>query len=182
MEKTGTYKHVKVALIGDSGVGKTSIIKSFLGEDIRGVKSTIAIDNYVISKDDLKIILWDFAGQRWFSDILVNFIKGANLIILVFDLSDTRTLSNILTYWVPHIKKHKDKDALVILVGNKKDKNILNEELLMRFLDKMKKHLDFNIFLKTSALYREGIDKLFDIIFELVKSLNKLRGLKIAGI
>ncbi len=175
-------KHIKVAVIGDSGVGKTSIIKSYFGENIESISSTIAIDNYVITKDDVKVILWDFAGQRWFTDILVNFIKGSNLVLLVFDLSDFSSLKNIMSYWIPQIEKYKDENTVILLVGNKKDKKTIGDEILIKILDKVKAKLDYHLFIQTSALLGENIHKLFDIIFDIVKSFTAVRGLRVGSI
>ena len=174
-----SQKFIKVAFIGDSGVGKTSLIKAFLGEDVKNTKTTIAIDNYVLTKNGAKIVLWDFAGQRWFSDILINFIKGARLIVLVFDLSDPKTLTNIMTYWIPHIKKHAYKDAFIILVGNKKDKKKIPDNIVVQVVNKLKEKINLQLYIQTSALLKENISGLFEAIFEIVKMITHVSELKV---
>ncbi|MGQ4892826.1 MAG: Rab family GTPase [Candidatus Njordarchaeia archaeon] len=176
--KEAETKFIKVAFIGDSGVGKTSLIKSFLGEDVKGTKSTIAIDNYVLTKNGVKVVLWDFAGQKWLVEVLMNFIRGAKLIVLVFDLSDPKTLTNILSYWVPNIKEHADEDAFIILVGNKKDKKIIPDELVVKVVNKLKEQINLQLFIQTSALLHENISNLFNAIFEIVKMIASVKQIK----
>jgi len=171
-------KFIKVAFIGDSGVGKTSLIKAFFGEDVRGTKSTLAIDHYILNKDGLKVVLWDFAGQKWLADILIEFIRGAKLIVLVFDLSNPKTLSNILTYWVPHIKQYGDEDSFIILVGNKKDRKKIPDKLVVNVLDKIKEQIKLQLFIQTSALLNENIQNLFNAIFEIVKMIARIDKIK----
>ena len=170
-------KYLKVSFIGDTGVGKTSIIKSFLGEDIEKVSSTLGVDNYIIDRDGFKVILWDFAGQRWFSDILVNFIKGSKIIVLVFDLSDPKTLSSIFSYWLPNIKEYASDDAYIILVGNKSDVQSIPEGIIQKFLEKIQAQLNIKDFMKTSALNRENITELFQTILDSVtkKALEEIQ-------
>ncbi len=166
-------RYIKVSFIGDTGVGKTSIIKAFLGENVENVSSTLGVDNYVIDKDGFKVILWDFAGQRWFSDILVNFIKGSRLIVLVFDLSDPKTLSSIFTYWTPHIKQYASDDSYIILVGNKMDTQTIPDEVVKKFVEKIKNQLNIHSFTKTSAIQKANISELFETIFNAITNSLK---------
>ncbi len=168
-------KFIKVAFIGDSGVGKTSLIKAFIGGDIAEVKSTIGIDNYTFTRDNIKIIIWDFAGQRWFLEILIDFLKGAKIIVLVFDLSEPKTLTNIIKYWIPNIKKHADKDAFIILVANKKDIKKIPDEVILKFVDQIKDQIKIQLFLQTSAKLKENVTRLFDAIFEIVKMAETIK-------
>ncbi len=172
---TPPQKYIKVAFIGDSGVGKTSLIKAFIGEDIANVKSTVGIDNYTLKKEGLNVIIWDFAGQKWFLEILIDFLKGAKIIVLVFDLSEPRTLMNIVRYWVPNIHKHADKDAFIILVGNKKDIKTISDDVLIKFVDDLKQKIKIQLFLQTSAKLKENVSRLFEAIFEIVKMNEKIR-------
>ena len=93
----------KVVFIGDSGVGKTSIINSFLGKDISNIRSTIGVDFFSIKLGNNQVIIWDFAGQRWFRDIVVQFLTGAFVVVMVFDLSRPETLIRLEKEWTNYV-------------------------------------------------------------------------------
>ncbi|MHA1590362.1 MAG: Rab family GTPase [Candidatus Njordarchaeales archaeon] len=162
-------KTFKVAFVGDSGVGKTSLIKAFLGEDVKSVRSTIGIDFFSIVKDSYNITVWDFAGQQWFREVLINMLRGAALVVMVFDLSRPKTLQNLIKYWAPQVKKFCGDRTVVIVVGNKKDIKKIDDDVIISAIDEIKKNINVKLYLQTSALLGENVSKLFDTIFELVK-------------
>lgn len=165
-------KTYKVVFVGDSGVGKTSIIKSFIGEDIRGLKTTVGAEIFAFKRDEFSIAVWDFAGQYWFRDILSDFLKGTILAVMVFDLSRPQTLFSLLKSWADFILKYAGSHTLVVVVGNKKDIKRVDDRIIARVLDELKKKLKVMFYIQTSALYNENISKMFDVIFELVRSLH----------
>jgi len=162
----------KVVLVGDAGVGKTSLLKKFFGEDISNIRSTVGLDFYTYSRENNTIIFWDFAGQKMFRELLLNFVKGASVIILVFDLSRPRTMMSLLEYWLPRIRDHVKKDVKFIVVGNKRDMKKIDEDLVKSFIEKLEK--EYNIkaeaYLETSALLNENIDKLINLVYKLHSS------------
>ena len=158
----------KVVFIGDSGVGKTSIINSFLGKDISNIRSTIGVDFYTINMNDKQLVIWDFAGQRWFRDIVVQFLTGAFVVVMVFDLSRPETLINLVDVWMDYII-NINKDAYIIVVGNKSDIKVVDDNLIEETLDKLKTKLKVMFYIQTSALTRENIPKVFDAIFDAIK-------------
>ncbi len=164
----------KVAFIGDSGSGKTSLIKAFLGQDIRKVTTTIGVDFYHIKRENYEIVVWDFAGQKWFRDIIIDFIKGASLIVMVFDLSRPVTLVNLLRQWVHHVVDISGNQTVVIVVGNKKDIKKIPDEAISRVLDQIGRLVNLKMYLQTSALLNDNVSALFDAIFEYVKLINTL--------
>lgn len=165
-------KTLKVVFIGDSGVGKTSLIKSFLGEDISKISTTIGVDFFVISKEDYKLTIWDFAGQEWFREIIINFLKSAAIVIMVFDLSRPKTLVNLINEWANYVKEICHEETVVIVVGNKSDIKKIDDELIASALDELKKKINVKFYLQTSALKKENVSKLFDAIFEYVKMIQ----------
>jgi len=164
----------KVAFIGSSGVGKTSLIKSFLGENVEKVKTTIGIDFYCLKKDDHEIIIWDFAGQKWFREAIINMLKGASLIVMVFDLSRPRTLVDLINSWSVHVKEICGEETFTLVVGNKKDIKKINDEFIEEGLKKLAEKVRVEMYIQTSALYGENVSNLFQAIFEIVKLLSSL--------
>jgi len=162
----------KVAFIGDSGVGKTSLIKAFLGEDIKKVSTTIGVDFYHIRKQGCEIVVWDFAGQKWFREIIIDFLKGAALVVMVFDLSRPSTLINLLKSWLHYVLSISGDKTMVIVVGNKKDIKTIPDEFIEEILYQISQKVNFKMYLQTSALLKENVSNLFQAIFEVVKLLH----------
>ncbi|MHA1664226.1 MAG: Rab family GTPase [Candidatus Njordarchaeales archaeon] len=165
---------LKVVFIGDSGVGKTSLIRAFMGHDVRSTDTTIGVDFYSFDKGGYKVVIWDFAGQEWFRDVIINFIKGAALVIMVFDLSKPLSLMNLVKNWVNYVVKFSGKHALTIVVGNKSDIKKIDDTVIERSLDAIKEKVNMKLYLQTSALKYENVSRLFDTIFEYTKMINTI--------
>ena len=124
---TITYP-IKITIVGDSYVGKTSILKRYFKnifeKDATSAtvsasfnSKTIKIDPYTLA--DLKI--WDTAGQEKYRALTKSFLNGSNGIIIVFDLSNEQSFNN-LNSWIDDIKNAVDIEKVeMILVGNKSD-------------------------------------------------------------
>ncbi|KAK7572140.1 hypothetical protein V9T40_014612 [Parthenolecanium corni] len=121
---TKTYDYLfKLLLIGDSGVGKTSVLFRF-SEDAFNTTfiSTIGIDFKIrtIEMDGkrIKLQIWDTAGQERFRTITTAYYRGAMGIILVYDVTDAKTFENIKN-WIRNIEENASADVEKILLGNK---------------------------------------------------------------
>ncbi|MGQ4891452.1 MAG: Rab family GTPase [Candidatus Njordarchaeia archaeon] len=157
--------YLKISFMGDSAVGKTSLIRAYMGEPV-DVQSTIGVEVYSLEKDNRKYIIWDFSGQKWFADILIDFVKGTKLLVLVFDLSEPRSLANIFNFWAPNITKQAENRIPILLVGNKLDIKKINEDELGKFVEKLKEHLNIVDYITTSVYMEETVKCLFKKILE----------------
>ena len=118
----------KILILGDSSVGKTAFIVRFCEEKFEeGNLSTIGVDikSKFLTRKDKKINLqiWDTAGQERFRSIAKNSYKGADGIILMYDITNISTFKHIRN-WISDIKGKTDKplDKLALLIiGNKTD-------------------------------------------------------------
>ena len=116
----------KILLLGDSGVGKTAFILRFCEDKFEEDSlTTIGLDqkNKFVKRDNKKLELhiWDTAGQERFRSIAKNCYKGADGIILMYDISNYETFKQIKT-WINNIKDSIDIDKIALLVvGNKCD-------------------------------------------------------------
>jgi Ras-related protein Rab-1A len=114
-----------VLLIGNSGVGKSSLLVRF-AEDIftDNFMPTIGVDFKIKTVDvdskQIKLQIWDTAGQERFKTITSSYYKGAHGIIVVYDITDRESFSNIQT-WMAEVEKHASDNISRILVGNKCD-------------------------------------------------------------
>lgn len=163
----------RVAFIGESGVGKTSLIKSFIGEEVEGIRTTIGMDFYAFNTGGLKIVIWDFAGQKWFRNSVVNFLKGASLIVMVFDLSRIRTFIDLINNWSHYVLELNGAHIPVILVGNKSDIRRISDKDILGGINYLKKKLNIVAYLQTSALRKIGVSDLFQVIFNQVKAISE---------
>lgn len=116
---------MKFIAIGDSRVGKSSIIARYVdGNYYHNLPSTIGIDYRVkkllYEEKPLKLHIWDTAGQEKFKSITLNFYKGVDGILLVFDITNENSLSNV-PHWIRQIKLYSTENVCLVLVGNKCD-------------------------------------------------------------
>lgn len=115
----------KVLILGNSQVGKSSILNQFTEKTFSAsLPPTLGIDYKIsqvkVGEEFIKLQIWDTAGQEKFKSITENFYKGAQGIVLVFDLTDRDSFMNIRT-WIQNIHDKAGPETLVCLVGNKLD-------------------------------------------------------------
>ena len=126
MEKNDEELKFKVLLLGNSEVGKTSMLRRFCDDTFeQDSLSTIGIDarTKLINHNNKKIKLdiWDTAGQERFLSITKNTYKGSDGIILIYDLTNKESFKNINT-WLKGISENIDiNKTCFVLVGNKCD-------------------------------------------------------------
>ena len=115
----------KVLLIGNSGVGKSSLFLRFV-DDIweDSFVPTIGVDFKVktlsIEDKKIKLQIWDTAGQERFRTIISSYYKGAHGILLIFDLTDIESFKS-LNNWLIEIERNANKNVIKVLIGNKCD-------------------------------------------------------------
>ena len=154
----------KITLVGDSGVGKSSIIGRFVtGIFIKDMSSTAGL-NYsqkLYERDGTKVNLnlWDTAGQEKFRSLGRNFYKDSYIIIIVFDITNRMSFINAKEVWYNEIKNYGEKFKFLSLVGNKSDK-YEDEEVTDEEAISFAKEIDAKFFL-VSAHTGDGIDKMF---------------------
>lgn len=117
---------VKLLLIGNSGVGKSSMLLRFADNAFNETYiNTIGIDfkTRLVDMDSkrIKLQIWDTAGQERFQSLQTLYYRGANGIVLVYDICDAKSFSSI-QMWMAAIKQHASPDVAVMLVGNKADR------------------------------------------------------------
>ena len=125
-EKKVTLNSIKLALLGDSAVGKSSICQSFLKLDYldecsvnlgkEKIEKKISLNN----GNEVKLMLIDTAGQERFRSMALNTAKSVQGIIIVFDVTSIDSFNN-LEEWLQNIEEKCGKDAIIVLFGNKVD-------------------------------------------------------------
>lgn len=155
---------IKVALVGESGVGKTSIINRYVSNLYRSnfipsmsasySNKTIEIKDF---KKFIKFEIWDTLGQEKFRSMNRIFYKDVTSAILVFDITRNESFEQIKSYWLPEIRdKIKCKDLTIALCANKSDLydfQEVSEKYTREFADENEL-----IYFETSAKNGDGID------------------------
>lgn len=116
---------IKLLIIGDSGVGKSCLLMRFADDTFTtSFITTIGIDFKIKTIDldgkKIKLQIWDTAGQERFRTITTAYYRGAMGIVLVYDVTDENSFSNIRN-WMSNIDKNAVDGVNKILVGNKCD-------------------------------------------------------------
>lgn len=160
-----TYDYyLKLLIIGETGVGKTSLLLSFTGENLQNKGATIGVDfkhkMLTIDGKITKLQIWDTAGQERFRTLTKSYFKLAQGIILVFDLTDENSIDNLKT-WIDQIKENTSENTVNILVGNKSDKDErkVSSELAKSFAEKNNMK-----YFETSSRNKESVNEMFDVL------------------
>ncbi|CAM9788324.1 unnamed protein product [Phaeothamnion confervicola] len=123
-------RKIKILMLGDTGVGKSSLINRFTEDTFNpSLVGTVGVDFKMkpvqIDGEDVLLQVWDTAGQERFHKITRAYYRGSHGIVIVYDLSNPATLENI-EYWMRNIQDNAGQTVKTCLVGNKMD---LRDEL-----------------------------------------------------
>ncbi|XP_047251971.1 ras-related protein RABC2a isoform X2 [Capsicum annuum] len=155
----------KILLIGDSGVGKSSLLVSFISNVVDDLAPTIGVDfkikTLTVSGKRLKLTIWDTAGQERFRTLTSSYYRGAQGIILVYDVTRRETFTNLSDVWAKEVELYSNnQDCVKMLVGNKVDREseraVTREEGIA-----LAKELG-GLFLECSAKTRENVQHCFE--------------------
>ena len=161
---------IKITLIGNSGVGKTSIINQYIDQTFDEANAATIGANYsekIITKNnkEYELNIWDTAGQEKFHSVGKHFYKDAYIVCLVYDITSQDSLEQLKTIWYPDIKKYGEKYTILAVVGNKSDlyenDNLADENHAKEFAQSINA-----TFMLTSAKTGDGIEKLFDTLVD----------------
>jgi len=157
-------KRYKVIILGDYGVGKTSITDQFLYARFdKSYSVTIGIEYGVKKMDNGTIFdVWDTAGQERFRNIVRGYFRKVDVLIMVFDRTEPCTMENI-DHWLKEYEQFGDGSTPLckILLGNKSDlRTIISEEEGEGFAKKR----GFDAFFNVSATRNDEIGHVFDFV------------------
>lgn len=173
----------KIIIVGDTGTGKSSLIRKFTdGEYIDLYNTTVGVDfrtkNCKVNGENIQIHIWDTAGQERFRTITNSYYRTAEGIILVFDLSNRDTFAGLVS-WFDDIRRFEKTLTPIILVGTKSDIN--KKEIKTKDVEEFitSNAADLKIkYIETSSKCGINVDKVFEcLIEEMVKQTNISRAL-----
>ncbi|KAK9167240.1 hypothetical protein Scep_002431 [Stephania cephalantha] len=155
----------KLLLIGDSGVGKSSLLQSFTSNNFEDLSPTIGVDFKIklvtLGGKKLKLAIWDTAGQERFRTLTTSYYRGAQGIIMVYDVTRRETFSDLSDVWAKEIDLYStNPDCIKMLVGNKVDKE--GERVVTK-----REGIEFArqqgcLFLECSAKTRTNVEQCFE--------------------
>ena len=117
---------MSLIILGDSGVGKTSLLQMYNGKNFQNELATIGLDsitkiyNPPDNASQVTVKIWDSSGQERFRTLTRSFYKQGEGIIVVFSLSDPQSFISV-TEWLHCLKEHDDTHIVKVLIGNKCD-------------------------------------------------------------
>ncbi|OWB84145.1 hypothetical protein B5S33_g2785 [[Candida] boidinii] len=184
------YRVVKVVLIGDQAVGKTSLRSQFVHHIFsNSYKATIGCDfltSSVLTKDGeyVNLQLWDTAGEERFNSLSQAFYRGTDIAILVYDITRPETFHNLTKWLNTFLQFCHTSNPSIIIVGNKNDKHLLKQISHRQAREFAAKNLNNEIIndsnldiIETSSKSYLEVEKLFKRVAELsiirFKELNQ---------
>ncbi|OWM70247.1 ras-related protein RABC2a-like isoform X2 [Punica granatum] len=165
----------KILLIGDSGVGKSSLLLSFISTSVlhHDLSPTVGVDFKIklltVGGKRLKLTIWDTAGQERFGIVTSSYYRGAHGIILVYDVTRRETFTNLSNIWAKEVELYSsNQDCVKLVVGNKVDRE--SERAVSRE-EGMGLALKYRCsFLECSAKTKENVHQCFkELIYKILE-------------
>ena len=168
----------QLLIIGDSTVGKTSILSRFAnGTFDSNYLATVGLDNFtkdeVIDGKTIRIKIWDTAGQERYKSLTKSFFRNAEGVILVYDVTNLETYEN-LKFWLQSIKNNMTPDMgeiPIIIIGNKID-CVAEREVNVQEAENFWKEQSIPYF-ETSAKTGENIDATIKFLVKKVVDIKE---------
>ena len=165
----------KIVFLGDQSVGKTSVIHRFKYDQFEdNYNATIGIDfitqKMYIEDRTITLNLWDTAGQEKFKSLIPSYIKDSQCIVVVYDITKEESFESV-ERWIDDARALRDVDqALVVLAGNKLDKQderVVDPKRAEAYAKE--KNMPFY---EISALSGENVQQMFNDIAKQLTGLN----------
>ncbi|XP_060595033.1 ras-related protein Rab-22A-like [Ruditapes philippinarum] len=159
-------REVKLCLLGDSGVGKSSIVLRFVRDQYKeNLESTIGASfmtkRIIVDGNSFVFQIWDTAGQEKYRALAPMYYRGASAAIVVYDVTRESSFPGVKD-WINELNKNASGNIVIAIAGNKCDLEDLREVDTKKAKDYA---LDINaIFTETSALTAVNIQQLFETI------------------
>ena len=156
---------LKLIVVGNQSTGKSCILNRFVNETFEeNYQATIGLDfqskNITIHEQDVRLILYDTAGQEKFRSLIPMYIREAQIILFIYDVSDKESFDSI-PRWIQDVLDVKNTEPVLVLIGNKID---LEKERTVTY-EEGKRFAEQNnfIFQEVSAKTGKNFDTLFEV-------------------
>ncbi|KAG4982192.1 hypothetical protein JHK87_026941 [Glycine soja] len=163
-QSSGYDLSFKILLIGDSAVGKSSLLVSFISNSAEDIAPTIGVDFKIkmltVGGKRLKLTIWDTAGQERFRTLTSSYYRGAQGIILVYEVTRRDTFTNLSEVWSKEVELYStNQNCVKMLVGNKVDRDserVVSKEEGLALAEELG-----CLFFECSAKTRENVERCF---------------------
>ena len=169
-------KTCSILLLGDTCVGKTCLISRYAnGVFKEEYITTVGVDyvskQEIINDQNINVKLWDTAGQERFKALTPSYLRGAEGIVLVYDVTNAETFES-LKFWIDSLKSSLGEDSLpTIIDGNKVDLD--DRDISKEDAKKFAQEHNYKYF-ETSAKSGVGVDELFrEIVNQILEKKDK---------
>ena len=168
---------IKTTLIGDSGVGKTCIIRRYISNDFSfNLSSTNGVSyskkELIIDNKKIQLDIWDTAGQEEYRSLGKHFYKDSYIVLLIYNIAKRESFDNLKNIWYEDLLKYGEEYKVLAVVGNKCDlyeQEAVPEEEARQFADE-KNALFMNVSAKNgdniALLFESCLKKYFDPSFQ----------------
>ena len=173
-----TINEIKLIVLGNTSVGKSSFILKYIEDKfVLNYIATLGIDFKqkklkLKNGQEVRLRIYDTAGQERFKSVAISFIKKAEGVILIYDIGNKATFES-LEEWIKNIKESGKENLPIILVGNKCD--LPPEKRKVELIEGKDKAEEFNLpFFETSCKEGINIKEVFEKIVEDITGKNNL--------
>lgn len=182
---------VKTIVVGDSAIGKSNFVSTFVNSNYTDVYlTTIGVDFFnkfvtispspgmmIPDPSIIKLQIWDTSGQERFRTITSSYYRGAQVILIGFDLTNLSSYLN-LGYWLAEIGPHRKSSTVVALIGFKSD--LIDHRQVPDTLISSFCQVNQLQWFPVSSKKRTGLQEVFDYVIE--EYFSRAEGLTIESI
>lgn len=173
----------KITTVGDAGVGKTTFSLRFVKSQYVEVRDSTIGSAFLTKKINSGTIqIWDTAGQERFHSLVPMYLRDADCVIYMFDLTDLDTLENIFKIWIPVVERiTSGKNCVYYIVGTKQDlnQNLHNNtnQYYKKMINSYAKKYCVSVanlkFYQTSSVTGQNVELVFENIIDDIDKIKK---------
>ena len=172
INQSDNYINFKLIIIGDTGVGKSSVLKRAVKNIFdENYQATIGFEfllmHFKVNDLKLKLQIWDTCGQEMYRSLVQGFYHNSSLALLVYEINNKKSFEN-LEFWLKDLRQHTEKDLSVFIIGNKND---LERKVTQEEVKNFKNTNDIVYFAECSAKNGYNVKEIF---FEAAKYLYQM--------
>ena len=172
INQSDNYINFKLIIIGDTGVGKSSVLKRAVKNIFdENYQATIGFEfllmHFKVNDLKLKLQIWDTCGQEMYRSLVQGFYHNSSLALLVYEINNKKSFEN-LEFWIKDLRQHTEKDLPVFIIGNKND---LERKVTQEEVKNFKNTNDIVYFAECSAKNGYNVKEIF---FEAAKYLYQM--------